>query len=270
MRESICNVFHPEQSNQDIRIAHFVYEIQWQKLPQPFLPLIHYIHIVTSGTATLRELDREYPLCKGSIFFMFPGRQYYLNASADFCYIYISFMGAGVASLMEQMQISPRYPVYNGYSRLCEMFMTTVESSRPQNVSVLANGLLLYTLGHLHSDATAENRKPKQVFANVVDYVDEHFTDPDLSLKELARISSYTEKYLSSLFIKNMEVSFLQYLTNLRIQRAMVYLSYPMYTVAQVAQLCGYKDPLYFSKVFKKHTGLPPTQYKEERAKTME
>ncbi len=264
MSESICNVFSTRQERQDLRIAHFVYETEFHTLPQPFLPLIHYLHIVTAGSGTFCMDGAEYPLSVGSIFFAFPARQFTVKAGKDFRYVYISFMGNDVQSLLDEMQITPHYPVYPGHSNLCELFYTTVRNSRGQNTSILAQGLLYYTLSRLLSLNMEKDRQPNQQFAVARDYLEKHYADPAMSLKTLSKVCSYTEKYLSALFIKRMGISFGDYLTVLRIQRAKELLAMRIYTVGQVAQLCGFTDQLYFSKVFKKKTGFTPTQYRDD------
>lgn len=262
MSESICNVFSLLKEKQDLRISLFVYETEFHTLPQPFLPLIHYLHIVTAGSGTFYEGEKDYPLSVGSIFFAFPARQFTIKASKDFRYIYIGFMGNYAQKLLEEMRVTPHYPVYTGYSNLCELFCTTVQNSRGQTAAISAQGLLYYTLSKLIP--SEKDRQPNQLFAVARDYLENHYTDPTMSLKTLSKISSYTEKYLSTLFVKNMGVSFGTYLTGLRISRAKALLALRIYTVGQVAQLCGFVDPLYFSKVFKRETGFTPTQYRDD------
>ena len=262
MSESICNIIPTQQEKQDIRIVHFVYETDFHKLPQPFFPLIHYLYIVTAGNGTLRTGDKTYALTEGSIFFAFPARQFTLKGSKDFRYIYISFMGADAQKLLEEMHITPHYPTYLGHKDLCEMFYRTVKSSNARNAAMIAQGLLYYTLTQLRSDA-GKKEKSEQMFAAVLHYVEHHYADPTLSLTTLARISSYTEKYISALFVKQKKVSFRTYLVNLRIVRAKELLTMDVYSVGQVARLCGFSDPLYFSKVFKKETGWTPTALKQ-------
>ena len=173
-------------------------------------------------------------------------------------YIYISFMGADAQKLLDEMHIIPDRPVYYGHTDLCQTFYTTVQNSTQQNAMVLAQGLLFFTLSRLQPAPRGEQQK----FSAAVDYVDRHFTDPTLCLQTIARISSYTEKYVSALFIKEKKMSFSKYLTYLRIEHAKRLLATGIYTVGQVAQLCGFTDQLYFSRVFKKETGCTPTTFK--------
>lgn len=263
MPESICNVIPVQQGGQDLRIAHFVYETEYKTLHQPFFPLIYYLHIVTSGSGVLSVAGKEHPITTGDIFFGFPAREFTLKGSDDLRYIYISFMGADAQKMMEDMHIVPNFPVYRGHKDLCQTFYTTVKNSTQSNAMLLAQGLLFFTLSRLHPSEYREEQSNPQTFAAAVAYVGKHFTDPTLCLKTIAQVSSYTEKYISALFIKEMKMPFSKYLTYLRIERAKNLLTTGIYTIGQVAQLCGFTDPLYFSKVFKKETGCTPTVYKK-------
>jgi AraC-like DNA-binding protein len=95
----------------------------------------------------------------------------------------------------------------------------------------------------------------------MLSYVENHFTDADISLRKLADIFSYTEKYLSHLFKKNMGVNFNAYLTKMRIEYAVKCIAGGMRSIAEIAELCGYYDALYFSKVFKRVMGETPLAY---------
>ena len=69
----------------------------------------------------------------------------------------------------------------------------------------------------------------------------------------------------ASLADKKMNIGFNQYLNDLRIQYAYELFATGVQSVSEIAVLCGYSDPLYFSKVFKKSAGLSPTEYMKQK-----
>lgn len=103
--------------------------------------------------------------------------------------------------------------------------------------------------------------KSKTVFESMLSYVKNHFSDADLSLRKIADIFSYTEKYLSHLFKKNTGVNFNVYLTEMRIDYAVKCMEGGMRSVREISEICGYYDALYFSKVFKRVKGETPLVY---------
>ena len=74
-----------------------------------------------------------------------------------------------------------------------------------------------------------------------------------------------TEKYLSYLFKKNMQIGFTQYVNNLRIQCALGLIGEGWQSVSEIAFASGYSDALYFSKVFRKKVGCTPSQRIREK-----
>ena len=77
--------------------------------------------------------------------------------------------------------------------------------------------------------------------------------------------------YLRKLFKKEMGVTPLEYMTNLRMKKAetmLVAMWGRDYSVAEIGALCGYDDALYFSRVFKKHFGCSPTVFAKNAEKS--
>ena len=68
--------------------------------------------------------------------------------------------------------------------------------------------------------------------------------------------------YLSTLFRQVTGMTFKEHLNRIRIEEAARLLSNTDYSVMEIAIACGYKDQSYFTKVFKKLTGLTPKQYR--------
>ena len=96
-----------------------------------------------------------------------------------------------------------------------------------------------------------------------MDYLTAHLTDPELNLELLPRLAGVSQGYLRRLFKKVWGVSPAAYVIRQRITLAkQLLLSGEEHSIAQVAASVGYSDPLYFSRLFKKHFGLSPVQYK--------
>lgn len=91
-------------------------------------------------------------------------------------------------------------------------------------------------------------------------YIDMHFSD-QLQLPQVAEHCQVSPAYLSRLFSEHLQSSFVDYLTSVRIQHAQQLLKDSRESVKEIAYLVGYKDPNYFSKIFKKVQGVSPTAY---------
>ena len=82
----------------------------------------------------------------------------------------------------------------------------------------------------------------------------------DISLHEVAEKFNFNYSYLSRLFKKNTRMNFSDYLVYLRIEKAKGYLL-SGYKTDEVAQMVGYNKAAYFRELFKKQTGMTPSQY---------
>jgi len=86
----------------------------------------------------------------------------------------------------------------------------------------------------------------------------------DISLDELSRNLNLSPYYFSKLFKEEVGITFMDYLTNLRIERAKELLSGSTQTMKEICSEIGYADPNYFSRIFKKNMGMTPTEYREQ------
>jgi two-component system response regulator YesN len=94
----------------------------------------------------------------------------------------------------------------------------------------------------------------------LISYIDEHYSE-QISFVELAQRMHLTRHYLSFLFKREMGVSFMQYLTRYRIEKAKEMLLSNEYLVYEVGANVGYQDPAYFSRIFKQVTDCSPVEY---------
>lgn len=98
----------------------------------------------------------------------------------------------------------------------------------------------------------------------VKSYIDNQFTNPDLSLNEVAAKANLTPSYFSAIFRYEFGESFKDYLTRLRIERAKELLLTTNLKCSEIAYQIGYNDPHYFSHVFRKNIGIPPQKFRQQ------
>ncbi|MBQ9964747.1 MAG: helix-turn-helix transcriptional regulator [Clostridia bacterium] len=263
MGESICRFVPSKPYKDDLKTIHFVYETEFHTLTQPFLQPFYLIHLVVSGTARMTHGNQTYALKRGDLFWAYPGCPYTIEGDTAFKYMYISFVGSCVPSLLQSLQIPTNAPVLEHMGHLLEFWKISLMHVHNTNAAILSESVLLYTLAAVaeHSSDTPPKSDTETVFELIIDYVDNHYREPDLSLKKMSAIFAYTEKYLSYLFKKHMQLNFSTYVSTLRIQAALECIARGETSVARIALQCGFSDPLYFSKVFKKKVGSTPTAY---------
>ncbi|MGC6175691.1 response regulator transcription factor [Lacrimispora sp. 38-1] len=92
-------------------------------------------------------------------------------------------------------------------------------------------------------------------------YMEENYVR-DLSMQDVARVMNYSEAYFCKLFKQCFDKNFTTYLTECRVEAAKNLLKEPMVNVKEIGEAVGYNDSNYFAKVFKRVTGISPTEYR--------
>lgn len=107
----------------------------------------------------------------------------------------------------------------------------------------------------------AEKSSEPPVIAEIEKYLKQHYAE-DMTNTSLAAVFGFVPSYLSSLFRRYREISPSEYLTRYRIRLAIEYIhDHPEARLKEAAVSVGIRDPYYFSKLFKKVTGLCPSEY---------
>ncbi len=150
--------------------------------------------------------------------------------------------GIDTASLLNQNQTEDSLPVYDtlsSYEQMCRDFC----SAALQEVSVLSQK---------HHSAAVEK---------AVWYMN-HYYYEDITLKQLAERVDKSTNYLSAIFKKEMCMNFNEYLNEVRIRHAQEILATTDKMIYEVAEMVGYSNYRYFTKVFKKIVGYAPSNIK--------
>jgi len=92
-------------------------------------------------------------------------------------------------------------------------------------------------------------------------YMAQHFGEP-LSLEDIARMVHLSPYYFSRLFKEREGLTFIEYLTNLRLEEAKRLLVKTEEKIENIAQRVGYGEANYFSRLFKRKVGMSPTEYR--------
>lgn len=122
--------------------------------------------------------------------------------------------------------------------------------------------LMDYTKEHSVGNAAAQNK----LFENTVKFIHGHLAEP-LSLEILSEHLHISSSHLSRTFKKVCGESLTEYINHARIEKAKEYLLQPDILAYEAADLVGYHDATYFSSIFKKYTGVSPTEYRQKFSK---
>lgn len=123
---------------------------------------------------------------------------------------------------------------------------------------------LITLLCELAELTNTRNMQTIQMIHQAKAYIDRYYYE-NLTLDLLAQRYHMNRTYFSELFKQECGCSFKKYLIHVRIEKAKELLANQEMKAANVAMLVGFKDPIYFSTVFKKHTGLTIKEFKDNQ-----
>lgn len=261
--DNICKFIPTHNPNENINAINFVYEKN-ADFPNKFITMASYsLHIVTNGTGVLHTSQGEYNLKYGDLFFTFQAKPFYIEKTDNLQYIYISFLGIRSNALLERLQVKTSSPVYSNYECLIDFWLNALKLSNYNNIDILSESVLLYTFSYICNtfEEKKESAQDTDIILNIKKYVDDNSFDAELSLKSVSKLFSYNPKYISAQFKKTVKIGFNDYLRTIRLEHACFLMKEGFKNIQQIAQFSGYKDPLYFSKVFKNEFMVSPREY---------
>lgn len=104
--------------------------------------------------------------------------------------------------------------------------------------------------------------KHSDVVFKAMEYIRQNY-DRKLSLDDIAQHVYLSRSYLSSLFREEAGQTLFSYINQVRVEKSKLFLMDPSISLAEAAAMCGFEDQSYFTKVFRKITGLSPKQYRD-------
>ncbi|MGF6356998.1 AraC family transcriptional regulator of arabinose operon [Paenibacillus sp. 4624] len=228
--------------------------------------IVHYVH---EGHGTVYMGDREYPLSEGQGFLILPDTVIHYEADAEepWTYSWFGFRGVQAKAFMQRAQLSEEHPVFTAHepnmmAALYDEMLQAGTSSLPGG-DVMHQSLLYRLMAALiASSPIKEEENPllstKETYIRQAVRFMENRYSQRTTILDIAQAVGLDRTYLSGLFKerygKSLQAFFLEY----RMNRAAELLRNPMLSVSEVAHSVGYTDPLLFSKMFKRVTGVSP------------
>ena len=112
---------------------------------------------------------------------------------------------------------------------------------------------------------TVGGRRYSDIIQTAKERIEQDYMTEDISLNSVAAEVCMSPSYFSSVFSKEMGKTFIEYLTEVRMEKAKQYLDCSSMKTSEISYKVGYKDPHYFSYIFKKTQGCTPKEYRAAR-----
>ena len=139
-------------------------------------------------------------------------------------------------------------------------YFTTIFSHSPSKI----RQWLIEACTRISAQVKRERLDSTKLLArNAKQYIEEHYMDPEISVEKLCAVLHVSPAYFSTVFKRETEMSFVSYLTEVRLQHALSLLNTTDDKTYVIAGKVGYTEPNYFSYVFKKRFGVSPSKYRQ-------
>lgn len=238
----------------------------------------HYlIHCIVSGQGVYSCGAQEYTLKAGDGFVVSPNQivSYQADKHNPWEYRWVGFHGSDAKLLMLQTGLSHEAPIFH-FDRegsLPQLLKNICDASGPgpSADARMQAGLLLFLaeLMDRYGQPAAPRASGYEYVKKAIRFIDFNYSR-DIDIEDVAASAGISRSHLYRLFMENISMPPNEYLMRYRIHKAVSLLREGQLSVGEVAYSTGFSDQLYFSRVFKKYMGAPPSRYglEEEKERT--
>ena len=242
----------------------------------PFVRTSYVIHFIRRGKGRLCKGGSVYEVSEGQAFLIYPGEETTYCADEDdpWNYTWVGFHGFLAEEMTARAGFAPEQPVVRCENM--EEILSTMERllsccELTYENDLKRTGFLYQLMGLLSENSRAgvlqedpDECIEKRYVRKAVDLmINAH--NPQVKVSEVAGAIGISRGYLTRIFQKEMGVSPQEFLTRFRMERAGDLLRSTKSQISTIALELGYSDVLSFSKSFRRHFGMSPTAFREQK-----
>ena len=231
----------------------------------------HYlIHFVSSGNGTFCVNGQEFNIRGGQAFIAYPNEtvSYSADTQSPWEYYWIGFNGAEAGLMLSQTDFSPADPVldFKDDGTLADLIREIYDCRGSRNCdSVRMTGHVYLLLAYLIEQAKhAQSSAPEIYAVKAAEFAQNNYMH-GVTVTDMANHVGISRSWLYKDFCRQFHISPFEYLQGLRIDRSKALLINTKLSVKEIALSVGFEDPLYFSRAFKKETGISPLSYRKQK-----
>lgn len=239
----------------------------------PGVRQIYLLHFVLEGYGYYELNGQVTKLGPGNVFLIWPGQMghYWADSTEPWNYVWIGFCGIK----------APVYISHAGYDKehligtldncvLIKSYVQQIINCRTYTYAndLKRNAALMEILAHMIDCATDRpvytHALPKQEYIDKARKLIELNYGGKISVTKLATSIGIDRSYLARIFKEVLGISPQEYIKQFRLNKAALLLEDPSVKVSTVSRMVGYNDYITFSKLFKQHKGMTPSEYRKQ------
>ena len=229
----------------------------------------YYLMLLLHGRMDARADAREYSMSAGDAVIYTPERPfgYHSTGGGRIVYLWVHFTGSEVEQTLARLGLRTGEFYHPDRTEDMEEDIAAIHRlfiSRPMFCREEISAQLSLLLTHLgRAVGPREDGSRPERIQKSLSYLNRHYSEP-LRLETLAGMEYLSVSRYSALFRKVTGRSPQQYLIDLRLRNAQELLKSTDLSISEVARSVGYEDALYFSRIFRRHTGAPPSDHRRK------
>ncbi len=234
------------------------------------MPSMHYhnsyeLYYLEAGSREYFVEDKLFRVCAGDFVLIAPGKlhrtggDYGIRTLVIFTESFLEklYTPETVASLLRCFQNLKIVPS-ESQQETCKQLLKMLSASNGDTEFGLALGMLLEQLQQCGSEEVEDD-----YVGTIVEYINANFAGIT-SIGQIAEHFYISKFHLCRVFKNAMQMTVVSYLNQIRIKNARHYLEFSDADVGEISQNCGFNTTAYFSNVFKRQTGLSPSEYRRK------
>lgn len=220
------------------------------------------IYLITGGSAVLKLMNTTYHLDPGYMYFV-PSYSIATGTCDILEHYYLHFKTEPIIDSV--LKIASFRKIVSAPQNVRELFSLLVEhfNKPPGDTAIsdilMAEGVIKILLSLFLEDFELPEDVLK--FADTLNYIEKNINRP-ITVKELASINMLNTVYFSNQFTKVFNMPPQQYIISKKIDKAYELLYNENYSVKEISYMLGFEDEAYFSRLFKKKSGMSPLRFR--------
>ena len=220
------------------------------------------IVFVRKGKVLVTYHGKSYRLSEGNAFFYEPNTPQYYSFSEHTVTFWVHFSGTSVPEILAVAGLAFGVYTQKFSERVAGQFRLLTKKFGLPRYRFDLYGILLTLLAAMADEISGSPAATnEEIIWKITSYIRDRYHQK-ITLDELAGLAGYSKGRFSHLFFQVTGTSPMAYQKNIRLSEAAEMLSVSSSSVKDVADACGFDDPLYFSKIFKQKFGVSPTEYR--------
>lgn len=229
----------------------------------------HTIHVILDGEGTLEIGGSIYKLQEGNVFYVPPDIpfRYYPREGNEWKYIWFVFRHKSAVEAAEKAGFGTETPVGRlaDFENRVDIYRDfIIKAERNRKTVFLCQAMFLYSLSDFIKGDIEYGLDERYYFKRANDYIRNNCFDVEFRISHVSEYMHLSAEYFSRLFKKETGITVVNFVRDLRMERATELLSDTDYPVKRVSVMCGYGDYSHFCREFRKKYGITAMEYREK------